>query len=138
MPVGAVVLMAMATEAGYSSPRMNVQIPAGDSFELPPLRIARERVARGESSGDLGFAVQAAVPGEELDGRRYVVSSVRAGRAAARAGLLVGDEIVAVDGAPVGGAAGYLFEALTRVSAGTRVQLGLGRGVVVSVVAAGG
>jgi hypothetical protein len=137
VPVGEVMLMASAREAGYSSPRMNVRIPAGTSFELPPLRVARERVGRGELTGDLGFSVQAAAPGEELDGRRYVVSSVKAGGAAARAGLLVGDEIVAVDGAPVAGAAWYLYDTLTRVSAGTTVQLGLGRGVVGAVVAGG-
>lgn len=107
------------------------------SFELPPLRVARERVAVGEVSGDLGFGVQAAAPGEELDGRRYVVSSVKPGGAAARAGVVVGDEIVTVDGAAVAGAAGYLYDTLTRVSAGTTVQLGLGRGVVVAVVAGG-
>ena len=137
-PVGAAMLMALAREGGYSSPQMNVEIPAGGSHELPPLRMVKERLMRGETIGELGYRVREAAPGEALGGRRYVVSWVSARGPAAAAGLVVGDEIVAVDGQAVGGAGGYLYETLTRVSAGTTVRLGLGRGAVVAVVAATG
>ena len=91
---------------------------AGAVFELPPVRLARLRIAEGEASGDLGFTT----------GKALAVTTLRPGGPAARAGLRVGDEIVSVDGHAVTGDAAHLFFTLTRVRPGTRLQLGLARG----------
>jgi predicted metalloprotease with PDZ domain len=74
--------------------------------------MAKKRV-KGEISGDLGFNTHDLEPGADLADEKNRVSSVRADGPAARAGLVVGDEIVSVDGYDVDGANGYLFEDLT-------------------------
>ena len=64
-----------------------------------------------------------------------IVAFVRPGGPAAQAGLQAGDEIVSVDGHDVTGVNGYLYYTLTAVKAGTRVRVGLARGVSVEVTA---
>ncbi|MCY1057149.1 carboxypeptidase regulatory-like domain-containing protein [Nannocystis sp. SCPEA4] len=105
------------------------------TVELPPIRIAPRRVEPNGTFGDLGYTIRDAEPGADPLQRRWIVAHVRAGGPAARAGLVVGDEIVSVDGHDVSGANNHLFFPLTRVAANTAVTLGLARGASVAVTA---
>jgi protocatechuate 3,4-dioxygenase beta subunit len=117
----------------YSSATISTRITGGPEVELPPIRLARQKVKPGETIGDLGFAIKLAAPMSEPAERPIEVALVRPGGAAGAAGLRVGDVIVSVDGADVTGERRYLYESLTRLPAGTLVRLGLARGVTVEV-----
>jgi protocatechuate 3,4-dioxygenase beta subunit len=103
--------------------------------ELPPIRIAPRRIDPGGAVGDLGYTIREPEPGADPLQRRWIVAHVQAGGPAARAGVVVGDEIVSVDGHDVRGANSHLFFPLTRVTANTAVTLGLARGASVAVTA---
>src|SRR5262249_35132402 len=103
--------------------------------ELPPIKIAAERVAEDEASGDLGYKLREGEPDRKPEESRRIVSFVRPGGPAAQAGLQAGDEIVSVDGHDVAGVNGYLYWSLTSVKVGTKVRLGLARGGSVEVTA---
>jgi hypothetical protein len=120
----------------YSSATISTRIAGGPEVELPPIRLARQKVKPGEATGDLGFAIKLAAPMSEPAERPIEVALVRPGGAAGAAGLRVGDVIVSVDGADVTGERRYLYESLTRLPAGARVRLGLARGVTLEVTTA--
>lgn len=102
---------------------------------LPPIRVARKRVARGETSGDLGYSIKQPEAGADPLARRLVVAVVRPGSPAAAAGLQVGDEIVTVDGHSVTGPDAYMLRSLTNVPPGAAIVLGLKRGASVTLTA---
>lgn len=136
-PVGVVQVMAMPrSTAEYQSTRTTVTIAEGEAeVELPPIRMTRNRVERGDPVGDLGYTLRHPEPGADPLQRRQVVAVVRAGGPAAAAGLKAGDEIVMVEGQGVIGADAYLHNNLTKVPPDTVVRLGLARGVTVEVTA---
>ncbi|MFY0537285.1 carboxypeptidase regulatory-like domain-containing protein [Nannocystis pusilla] len=103
------------------------------TIELPPIRVARRRTAPGEYGGDLGFTTHEAAPGADPLKRRWSVAHVRPKSPAALAGVVVGDEIVSVDGQDVQGANSYLFPTLTHAPAQTTLTLGLARGASVQL-----
>ena len=120
----------------YDFTSMSAVIAASESaVELPPIRVSKKRVKKGETSGDLGIGLKQAEPGADPLLFRNVVALVRPGGPAAAAGLVVGDEIVSVDGNAVTGASSYLYHSLTSVVPGTVVTLGLARGASVQVTA---
>src|SRR5690606_37451292 len=124
-------------DGDYSVSFRTVQVaPSGASaVERAPIKIARRRVPENEAPGDLGLTLREPAPGTEPDQARLMVAFVRPNGPAMKAGIVVGDEIVSVDGQDVTGAHGYLFRELARVKAGTEVQLGLARGVIVALTA---
>lgn len=65
--------------------------------------------------------------------RQYIVYEVDAEGPAGRAGLEVGDVIIAVDGHDITGWRAYLYEPLTRVPEGTTIRLKLKRGSTIEV-----
>ena len=136
-PVGVVQVGAMPrSTAEYQSTRTTVTIAEGEAeVELPPIRMTRNLVERGDPLGDLGYTLRHAEPGADPLQRRQVVAVVRPGGPAAAAGLQAGDEIVMVEGQSVIGADAYLHSNLTRVPPGAVVRLGLARGVTVAVKA---
>ena len=85
--------------------------------------------------GEEAREVDVVLAGGGVEAVRQIVAVVRPGGPAAQAGLLVGDEIVAVAGESVIGADAYLHYNLTRVAPGATVQLGLARGVTIAVKA---
>ncbi|MFZ6183719.1 carboxypeptidase regulatory-like domain-containing protein [Nannocystis pusilla] len=133
----AIVLPKDWVDNGYGWTSIALQVPStgATSVELPPLRIAKQRVKEGEAPGDLGLRVRPPAPETEPGEGKLIVGSIRPGGPAMRAGLQIGDEIVSVDGQDVTGPNGYLFHELSAVPAGTTVKLGLGRGATIEVVA---
>ena len=111
---------------GYEFTGFGLEVAGpGPVVELAPMKLTRLRIKDGEQAGDLGLTT----------GKELMVTGVRAGGPAARAGVVVGDQVVRVDGHPVTGDETRLFYSLSRVPAGTRLVLGLARGVDVEVVA---
>jgi C-terminal processing protease CtpA/Prc len=55
---------------------------------------------------------------------------------AAKSALVVGDVVTSIDGLPVGGLEIQTARSLLRVPGGTSIQLGLARGVSVTIVTA--
>jgi membrane-associated protease RseP (regulator of RpoE activity) len=126
---GAVQVMIMPramVENGYEFTGFGLEIAGpGPVVELAPMKLTRLRIKDGEQAGDLGLTT----------GKELTITAVRAGGPAAQAGIVVGDQVVRVDGHPVTGGEMRLFYSLSRVPAGTRLVLGLARGVDVEVVA---
>lgn len=139
-PVGVVQVWARPlTGSEFAAARTVRTIAAGQAeVEIGEIRVTREQVSRGAAAGDLGYTLKRAAPTDDPLQARSVVAVVRPGGPAARAGLLVGDEIVTVAGQGVLGADAYLHDNLSRVPPGATVQLGLARGVVVNVTAGAG
>lgn len=135
-PAGPVMLLLVPlrdSEVQYSQTRVNTRIAGGPVVELPPIRIATQKVKSGEAIGDLGYALKLGAPAVEPAARKLEVAIVRAGGPAGIAGLQQGDEIVTVDGEDVTGEQRHLYEPLTKVPPGTVVRLGLARGVTIEV-----
>ena len=127
--------VAVGPAVGVDAPAwVPARVPSGSAVELPPIRLARTRTP-GDYAGDLGFSTKDWDPSVELENTTNLVTFVRPEGPAARAGLVVGDEVIAVDGHDVVGSNGYLFWALTHIAEGARVTLGLRRGASVAVTA---
>ena len=127
-------------ENGYPFMSTRVQVSAttgASEVELPPLKIARNRVGEDEVAGDLGYTLRPAEPGAKPAAWRWVVGFVQPGGPASQAGLQLGDEIVRVDGVDVTGDNRHLYHGLTTVKAGATVRLGLARGETIAVTAGG-
>ncbi len=140
VPVGDVKILAFARGvADFSQATISTRISAttgGLEVELPPIRVARQRVKPGETTGDLGYAIKLAGPGEDPAASPPTVALVRPMGPASATGLLPGDVVLTVDGHDVAGAQRHLYPPLTRVPVGTLVRLGLARGVTVEITAA--
>ena len=119
---------------GYGHARRTFEVPESPAeFELAPIRMVRDRMPdRGMQKGNLGYAASDYHPQEADEQPRGVnVLRIYPGEQAARAGLRVGDEIVAVDGVDVTGVNRGLYERLRDVPAGTSITLKVARGVSV-------
>ncbi|MCY1012389.1 carboxypeptidase regulatory-like domain-containing protein [Nannocystis pusilla] len=138
-PVGLVTLLVAAPRGAaveYSQTTMTTTIAGGPEVELPPIRVAKQRLKSGDTIGDLGYAIKLGAPAADPSQRKFEVALVRPGSPAAAAGLQAGDVIVSVDGEDVTGERRYLYEQLTRVAIGTTLRLGLARGVTVELTTA--
>ncbi len=120
----------------YSFTRRSAKIGDEDPYVLAPIRVAKRRVSGSEPAGYLGFKIKERDAGVDWMDGELVVGFVRPGGPAAEAGLLVGQQIVAVDGHDVTGNDMLLYYPLVRVPAGTKVALGVKGGKTVSIVAA--
>ena len=149
VPVG-LVSVTVSPPPGRPSPFGSARIPVEvqpyqQVIDLPPIRVARRRIALGEARGDLGFTIVADISDisdtsgtSDMAGpllANLKVATVRARGPAAAAGLLARDEIVSVDGQDVRGANRSLYATMTEVPPGSKLRLGLLRGVTVELVA---
>lgn len=139
VPVGLVsvtVSPAPGRPSPFGSARIPVEVePYQKVIDLPPIRVARRRIADGAARGDLGFTIVADPKDADPLLADLKVARVRAGGPAATAGLLQHDEIVAVDGQDVRGVNRSLYATMTEVPPGSTIRLGLLRGVTVELVA---
>ena len=118
----------VALRAGQEATGIDVILranPSGDVHDRGGAVLEEALLRVGVAPGDPGFTTDAGL----------VVASVRADGSAVEAGLQVGDVIVSVDGHAVTGDA-RLFHSLMQVRAGTRLQLGLARGVMIDLTIA--
>jgi len=137
-PVGA-VRVAVWTDGSVTGPDYNVTyVPAviakrGATHVLEPIALVRKRAADGEAVGGLGLKIAQAGPDEAAEDRRHVVAFVRPGGPAGAAGIVPGDEIVAVDGHDVRGSRGYRYKLLTLAAPGRVLRFTLADERVVDV-----
>jgi RNA polymerase sigma factor (sigma-70 family) len=111
--------------AGGFNPKIEAGLQASDGATLGPLTIPLARLAPGEqpSLELVGIGVAMAADGDALR-----VNQVFPGSGAAQAGIVVGDHIVAVDGAPASELGVEGAVAKIRGVAGTTVSVTLRRG----------
>lgn len=137
VPAGRVQVVAWpvnAEDAGYGFLRRFFTLEAGETTDVGDLAIPKARAKLGEEAGDLGFELKESGFDADPATTKLEVAIVRPDGPAAKAGLKVGDVIVAVDGHPV---AGDPFEYWTyaHVPPGTTVAFGLERGATVTITA---
>ena len=120
----------------YDNASMPAVITAsGEAVELPPIRVSKRRIERGEVNGDFGHGLKEPEPGADPMLRRLVVAVVLPGSPAAAAGLKPGDEVISIDGQDVTGPNAYLLNSLTRVPVGAVVNFGLAGGASLAITA---
>jgi protocatechuate 3,4-dioxygenase beta subunit len=133
-PVGRVLIIAMVMDwqDGSRHARKVVMLEAGKTHDVGDLRVRRTHTPPAER-GDLGFTLErSALDGDS--GAPLTVATVRTDGPAARAGLRVGDVIVAIDGEDVRGDPFAVGE-LGAARPGVTIALGLARGATVAITA---
>ncbi|MCY1056319.1 carboxypeptidase regulatory-like domain-containing protein [Nannocystis sp. SCPEA4] len=139
VPVGRATVIVTARAFGATSDHETIwtraRIAGSGAVELAPLQVPRRRLQPGDQAGELGMTIQREDATEFPEARRPTVAFVQPAGPAARAGLRVGDAIIAVDGHDVTGDHLHRFEALTRVPVGTELRLDLARGSSVRMIA---
>ncbi len=137
-PTGRVSLVVMSpgfTDSDYSwtwiARRLPTEPPTQD---LGTIQLVKRRVGPGEEKGELGFKVKESEPDTEPEDRRIVVAFVKPKGPAAKAGLKVGDEVVAVDGQDVRGLESYRYGTLTTALPGTVIEFSVEREAAESTV----
>lgn len=106
-----------------------VDVGAGPVVDVGDVELVRRLVPRGEPEGDLGLTWKLPAEGGVLE-----LASLTRGGPAARAGLQVGDAVVAIDGNQVEGRLATAF-CQVAVPAGTALRLRVRRGPEVTLTA---
>jgi hypothetical protein len=125
-PAGAARLLAMPRDLAFLIAARPIEI-ARAAADLGDVPIVRRRVALGAPAGELGCAFEPAAP--------RTVAQLAPGGPAARAGVIVGDTVVSIDGVDVRAAPVDLLDGLLQVPPGATIVLGLARGATVAIVA---
>jgi hypothetical protein len=120
-------------ESPYSYTRRVTVVKPGGTHDVGDVPVPRRRIKGTERGGDLGFSLKEHAPDGEPEQHTLVVAAIRPAGPAARSGLVVGDEIITVDGHDVRGVNVYLYGALVQAPEGTTLQLGLARGETVAI-----
>lgn len=102
---------------------VNRTIVGRGTVDIGDLTVARSRLKSDEEAGELGIT---------LSGRQ--ISSIAPNSGAAKAELKVGDVITSIDGIDVTGDHAADVRVLLAAPVGTKVLLGLARGVTVPVI----
>lgn len=136
-PAGRVQLMAFPINMEgslYAFARKVVTLEGGRSTDIGEVKVQKLRARPDDKPGDLGYEVKQ--PGADTDMEKMVltVAVVRPDGPAAAAGMAVGDVIIAVDGQDVRGDP-FQYGMLTHVLPGTKLTLGLERGVTIKITA---
>jgi S1-C subfamily serine protease len=123
------------TTSTYIGGLKMVTVPAdAREHDIGDVELLISRVGPRERAGDLGFTLVQS-PQMDPDQTKLEVASIRPGGPADGSGLAVGDVIVSVDDTDVTAANATRYWALSRVPAGTVLELGLARGAAVSITA---
>ncbi|MFV8749575.1 carboxypeptidase regulatory-like domain-containing protein [Nannocystaceae bacterium ST9] len=108
-------------------------IPSSPAIQdIGDIALVRARLGPDEPAGELGFVIETIEPGEPEDAV-IEVGRILPGGPASSTTLAVGDVIERVDGKSVSGLDSWRFQALTRVPAGTLLELGLAEGREVTI-----
>ncbi len=112
-----------------------VRTPAA-AGELGDLPILRKRVKSGDAVGELGLNFAAQPDTLAFDQREYKVSWIDPAGPAVKSGIEVGDIVTTIDGIDITGTNSGNAYAQLRAAPGTRLVLGLERGVSVTITLA--
>lgn len=136
-PAGRVQIMAFPVNMEgtlYAFARKVAVLEPGRTTDIGTIKVQKMRARPDEKPGDLGYELKQ--PGMETDIEKMdlIVAVVRPDGPAAKAGLVVGDQIVSVDGEDVR-TDPFQYWMLSHVTAGTTLTLGLERGETVKIKA---
>jgi C-terminal processing protease CtpA/Prc len=109
-------------------------VTGSGTVSLGDITVIKKRLKKGEVAGELGVHFVQLPNDTPPDKYRLEVSFIEPGGAAAKTEIKVGDVITAVDGVDVTGGNSMHAWPLLRAPAGTKLTLGLARGVTVTVV----
>jgi membrane-associated protease RseP (regulator of RpoE activity) len=121
--------------APWAWARAYVDIAKADVVDVGDIEVIRRRKKPNDPEGDFGFTAAEQPPDTEPAKLEVKVAHVRPGGPAARAGLVVGDVVVSVDGHDVRGAYTWRSGVLMDVLEGTAVSFGLARGETIKITA---
>lgn len=136
-PRGAVTLNGIPKDFGegdYGWFSVLREVAGSGTVDLGDIPVIKKRTKRGEPVGELGFKLVENAAGTDLDKRTYEVAFIEPKGPAANTGLAVGDVITSIDGIDCTGANYAQGWTLMRAPPGTKLALGLARGVTVSLV----
>ena len=111
---------------GYANARLDRQIDTGSVVDLGDIAIVEERVKSGQRAGRIGVRF-----GDGLG-----IAWIDPDGPAAHSELVVGDVVTSVDGIDVTGAPLFTAYAMIGGPPGTTIELGLARGITISLVTA--
>jgi protocatechuate 3,4-dioxygenase beta subunit len=138
-PRGAITIRGFAKDWGesdYGWIMVLRDITGSGTIDLGDLTIAKKRVKDGDPTGDLGVRWAENPRDIELDKRILKISYIDPQGPAAKTELKVGDIVISVDGVDVTGVNFANGWTLMRAPPGTKLELGLQRGVKVPIVLA--
>jgi hypothetical protein len=136
---GEVVLMGWPEDRTSSYQTMSVRTITADApspFDFGDLPAFKARIRRHEPVGTLGIRFANPATEGELFRREYKVSSIDPEGPAAKTDLKVGDVVTSIDGYDITGANANNAMVLMRAPPGTKLALGLARGLTVTVTLA--
>jgi C-terminal processing protease CtpA/Prc len=106
------------------------------TIDIGDLEIFRKRVKDNEPTGKIGLKFKEYDPETPPDKRKIEVSFIEPQGPAAKTDIKVGDVFTSVDGVDVTGANIGNANMILRAPPGTKVSIGLARGVTIQIVLA--
>jgi hypothetical protein len=103
------------------------------TIDIGEIAVLKRRLKKGETGGDLGLRFKEQPRGTTIDQRVYEVSFIDPKGPAVQSGIKVGDVVISIDGVDITGANAMDAWVLMNALPGTKLELGLKRGVTVSI-----
>lgn len=135
VPIGAVFVLGGGTN-GYGSVKVIRRNDGTRDIDLGDLHIVKSRAKDRDDVGELGITWRELPYDTPSEQQSFEVIAIDPTGPAARTALRVGDVVTTIDGLDVVGNNHWAGATMLYAPAGTRIQLGLARGVSVTVVAA--
>lgn len=135
-PRGEVTLRGFAKDfqdSEYGFIQVTRTVTGTGTVDIGEIGVLKKRLKKGERGGDLGINFKQQPPGTPLDQRVYEVSFVDPKGPAVQSGIKVGDVVVSIDGVDITGAGSTDAWVLMNALPGTKLELGLKRGVTISI-----
>ncbi len=123
-------------ESDYMGMQVVRAVDGTGTVDVGDLTIIRKRVKQGDPVGELGIHFAQQPQSTPPDKRELKVSFIDPAGPAAKADIKVGDMITSIDGVSIVGEASGQSWVLMRAPPGTKLALGLARGVTVPIVLA--
>ena len=114
---------------------IRVITPTGSTADVGSIPMVKKRVKQGDPVGELGVNFAEQPPETEIDKGEYKISWIDPAGPAAKTELKVGDILTSIDGVDIVGNQS-IGAALIRAAPGTKLALGLARGVTVTITLA--